>query len=452
MNKKFKWFDFASRDNPQRSGAPDLDSLISETQSGSKPASAAKSAPAAKKVGGSAKKCQKGKSCSATCIAKGDTCLVDFPPTVQEAIKKVVQKIIAKQGITAGSDADIVLGTSLEELYGASANSVSGKAKTGQTLYPPEVAARYAQFQKDGKFAVKKTAIDDEDIEAVWSALPAKTRAELQSKGQPPKFIERDEKRGKIILKTLLETGFRDEITGQTYSWKEVQSDHRKPIAFFSDSDKANVEKNGNLVMVHKGYNQLKGTLEGKGASQKDGEAFVRTRLEEEFTKQSKRTREEFNKLIGEAASKDAGKTELKKQLTDNSPLWSKKDWATQVSALNGPAMQMLASIHGKLNNTSNRFSPSYSQGRNFAPKYASADVLKVALLTQQGVPKDLWPPGLIDKAAKAVKSDLSGLETRAANEGREGSDYKKYYIKKFKEFANDALPPEIASVFSGNE
>jgi hypothetical protein len=271
-------------------------------------------------------------------------------------------------------------------------------------------------------------------------------------KGQPPQFIPRDEERGKMILKALLETGFRDEITGQTYSWKEIQPDHRKPIAFFSGDEKANVEKNGNLVMVHKGYNQLKGTLEGKGASQKDGEGFVRKRLEEEFTTQSKRSRAEFDELIGKAASKDAGKTQLKQQLTDNSLLWGKDQWTREVSSLSGPGLQMLASIHAKRNGTSNRFSPSYSQGRNFAPKYASAPVLQVALLTTQGIPRDQFPPGLIDKAAKALKSDLATLESRAVNEGREGSDYRNHYIRKFKEFSNGPLPDEITSILSNYE
>ena len=448
MNCKYRWHNFADPVFTLRSaptGGPQTLNLGGAGQ----PAASAVNAAQKKKVGGKAKKCTKGKSCSATCIAHGDECLVDFPPAVQEAIRKVAQKIISGQGITEGSAEDEELGKSLGEVFGVYGNSVTGIAKTGQTLYPPEIAAKYAQFQKDGKFAVQRTEISDDVVNQIWSALPRTVRDDLKSKGQPPKFIARDDERGKMILKTFLETGFRDEITGQPYSWREIQPDHRVPIAFFPGDKKADVEKNGNLVMVHKGYNQLKGSSEGKGAREKDPEEFVRGRLEEEFTKQARRTREEFDKLVGEAAIKDAGKSELKKQLAENSPLWSRDEWATQIRSLSGPALQMLASIQGKLGGVSNRFSPSHSQGRNFAPKYASAPVLQVALLTRQGVPIEKWPPGLITKAAKALRSDLGTLESRAQNEGRSGAEYKAHYKNKFKEFANSKLPPEIQSILN---
>lgn len=450
MNPKYRWHNFTDPVLNLRSGPTGGPQTLNiGGGGGDAPTTSEINAAHEKKVGGKKKKCVKGKSCSATCIAKGDECLLDFPPAVQESLKKVVQRIMSGQRIEEGSEEDIALGSSLSDVYMVYDNSVTGKAKSGQTLYPPEIAAKYAQFQKDGKFAVQKIEVPDEVVNALWASLPGDIRTNLKSKGQPPKFIARNDERGKMILKTLLETGFRDEITGQPYSWKEIQPDHRVPIAFFPGDKKADVEKNGNLVMVHKGYNQLKGTLEGKGASQQDPEEYVRRRLEEEFTKQSQRSREEFDRLIGEASAKDSGKKEMRKQLADNSPLWSKEEWIRQVSTLKSDPLKDLMSLQGHLNKVSHRYSPSNSQGRNSVPQYASAPILQVSLLLRQGIPPSDWPPGLLNKAVKALQKDLSTLEKRASDQGQNREEYLREYRNRFEEFANTPLPSELQSILN---
>jgi hypothetical protein len=85
MNSKYRWFDFASGENPQKAGAPDLDSLLGNIRSEGKPASTPKSTA----KGAGAKKCQVGTSCGGTCINKDDKCRLVFPGPIGASLTKV---------------------------------------------------------------------------------------------------------------------------------------------------------------------------------------------------------------------------------------------------------------------------------------------------------------------------------------------------------------------------
>lgn len=395
--------------------------------------------------GGKKDRCQRGKSCGLTCIAGNEDCIIDFPEPVRQALSSAARMIMQGMGGQVNEEADKLIGENIASLYGLYGLSVSGKAKSGQALYHPELARKYAEFLSNGKYAVQRGKISDEELDKIWSGLDKRTKQDLMSKGQPPKEIKRDAERGKNILRQLLETGFRDEITGQPYSWKDIQPDHKVPISLFK-GDKKDVEKD-NLVMVHKGYNGMKGSLEGKASKSGMGEEFVNQGLAREFNKQASRSVEDYRRLVSEAASKDAGKNELRKQLADNSPLWSQRDWIENVMKLPTKGVQMLMSLENKLSGVPNRFSPSYSQGRNYAPKYASQSVNAAALLLNKGIPVESWPPGLLQRAAKDLSRDLTTVQSRSKSEGREG--YDQMYKDMFYKFTKGNVPPELAQVFS---
>ena len=57
----------------------------------------------AKAVGGSRKRCRKGKNCSATCIAAGEICLVELPEPVGVATSKVAGMVMAQRGGSPGT-------------------------------------------------------------------------------------------------------------------------------------------------------------------------------------------------------------------------------------------------------------------------------------------------------------------------------------------------------------
>lgn len=67
---------------------------------GAPPASSIRSAKA-NAVGGSPKRCTKGKNCSATCIAANETCLVELPEQTQTSISKA-RNYIKSHGLHVG--------------------------------------------------------------------------------------------------------------------------------------------------------------------------------------------------------------------------------------------------------------------------------------------------------------------------------------------------------------
>jgi hypothetical protein len=55
-------------------------------------------------VGGSRKKCTKGKSCSATCIDPNESCLVEFPAPVSSSLSKAKDEVLSKEELTKNKD------------------------------------------------------------------------------------------------------------------------------------------------------------------------------------------------------------------------------------------------------------------------------------------------------------------------------------------------------------
>ena len=355
--------------------------------------------------------------------------LKGLSPKQKEAVRRVSG---AKRAVKEGRDVGETRQTTkaLVELY---KNSKTGEAEAGQTEYPPEVAKRYLDFLRTGQMAVAKKTVSDQELDLVWKSIPGDTRNKLNSKGQPPDYIKRDETRGKMILRNLIETGFRDEITGQPYNWVDIQPDHKVPIALFKGR-KEDLEK-GNLVMTHKGYNNAKGRLEGEAISKNLGEEFVNSRLRGMFTKQAARSQQEFENILAQKLSEASVKKDAAKTIISNSKLWSSKDWVSNVQTQPAPILKALTSSMGS-RSAPNRFQPSKSQGRNVTPDYSGSKFLAPALLLAKGVPRDQWPPGMWDKSIKALRSEIKRAQAKEVKENSgAGKGYDRIFFDRFSKF-----------------
>lgn len=392
-----------------------------------------------------AKRCNRGKPCSATCISREDDCISELHPVAQKALKKLSARLVKKEGDAALNEAQAeALGEGLLSLYN---NSVTGKAKTGQALYPPEVAKRYEDFQTSGKLEVTPIRVTKKELDDIWSSLSDKTKNDLKAKGKPPAGVPRDEQRGKMILRKLIETGFRDEITGQPYSWRELQPDHKRPLSAYTAANRAKADRYDNIVMTHAGYNGLKGNIERRAAAQKlrgkEAEKFTAERLKQEYGKQASRTREEFDREVNKKASVASARKELNRQLQENSKLWTRSQWASNLADLKTPEVKALLSSVSDEGGPSGKFKvQNRSRGGEYYPP--SLAVGKAALLLNKGVPTSEWPPGLLKESTKALKADLTGRTKRGRLEKQEG--YDKLYASRFKDFAG-TVPPEFQSI-----
>jgi len=389
----------------------------------------------------STKRCTVGKPCSATCISRGDDCIIDLPPSAQTALRKVTKRLL-NSGL-AERDAD-ALSEGLISLYN---NSVTGKGKTGQSSYPPEIAKKYADYQKTGKRAVEPIKLTKGELDAIWESLDEKTKKDLKAKGKPPAGVSRDEERGKMILRKMVETGFRDEITGQPYSWRELQPDHERSLASYPASQRNKADRYSNIVLTHSGYNSYKGSVERQIASSRlregEAEAFTKRKLEEEYGRQAKRSKEEFETEVREKLNAASARKERDRQLRENSELWSKDQWASSVAEMNGRDVKTLLSAAQEKTGVSGKFKVQNRSrgGEYYAPSLA---VGKAVLLLSQGVPTSQWPPGLLKDATKSLRSDLKGRVKRGKREKEAG--YEKAYSNRLRDFVGK-VPPEFQAV-----
>lgn len=198
-------------------------------------------------VGGGPKKCVKGKSCSATCIAANEDCLVELPEPIQAEIRKMASFIVAqrqKEGrpIAAGSQEDIDIGKATQLVGGqltkeGTYQRGSGKYKKevkertfdttvrGQTraISPSEIRdlkARRdqlgnAEFDEVARKALQKevnsrgVTLDQKSLEHLYDSLPQAARTALMQSGNPGKgnWYGKDERGNEV---TSLNNGTRD--------------------------------------------------------------------------------------------------------------------------------------------------------------------------------------------------------------------------------------------------
>jgi hypothetical protein len=164
----------------------------------------------AEAIGGGRKRCTKGKNCSATCIAQGDDCLVEFPEPVQNEIRKMVGYLMKKGDIEEGSQRDVELGKAailagqhLTKESASGQDKIFGTSAPGQSrlLTALEIADLKANRNKlgDSEFDEKVrqafqkdvfsrgVKLDRKDLETVYESLPQSAKLQLNNSGNPGK-------------------------------------------------------------------------------------------------------------------------------------------------------------------------------------------------------------------------------------------------------------------------
>lgn len=370
--------------------------------------------------------------------------LKDLEPTQKKAVVGVTKKLegVEKLKLTA----------SLIQLYN---NSLVAKGQRGQSLYPPDVAQKYLDYLNTGGTFVDRLEVSDEEVDRVWESLDSKTRKALGRKGKPPKGVSK-KGRGKIILKRLIEIRFRDEITGQPYTWRDIQPDHIKPVILFDSEEVGESEDPENLIFVHKGFNSLKGNFEREALTKKlnfaEFSEFVKTSLVKEYSEQASLTLEGYEKRFRDRRDQHSALREREKQILQNSLLWDLNTWTREILAADCTTLRtLMRSIRQKVKNIEGLTIPirfintSQARGGNF--EYSAVPVNRVALLLNLEIPRNQWPTGTLEKALDQIKVEILNAKRRNRVDGL--TNYDKKYVERFTTFVGEEkVPPEITNLF----
>ena len=240
-------------------------------------------------VCGAPKRCMKGKSCSATCIAAGDDCLVDFPEPVQAEIRKMAQYILNRrttQGrpVQPGSEEDIQLGKTVGTV-GRHLTETTQLAKPATKANPSGIvesrafgttASAQKQYVKAKEIAGLKARRDlignaqdnenlmkawqnevfgrgvklkREDLEDLFDSMPESAKKQLMNSGNPgtgkKKWYGQDKdgndtvvtsgtrSRGLAVLDMYLRQGGTDayQFGGRIFSPADFDVEHVKPVS-----------------------------------------------------------------------------------------------------------------------------------------------------------------------------------------------------------------------------
>lgn len=371
----------------------------------------------------------------------------------KQSIRQIT-KISKVESAEEGAE-KIYMTSALSQLYNNSATAVGER---GQSIYPPDIAAKYRDYLATGVTTVTKNPVSWAEVDAIWDNLSPRNKKSLCRKGKPPKGVVKGIKRGKAILKHLIETGFRDEITGQPYSWRDLQPDHKKPVFMFTEPGEC--ENPRNLIMVHKGFNVLKGFYERevylKGLDSKDGLAFVKKNLIAEYSKQSNLSQEEFESLLKEKRSQAKARKERERQILENSLMWDKKTWYSHIIGADCEELKtLLRSVRFQEKEKTGKIIPirfictSRNRGGNY--EYSAVPVNRLALLLKLQIPFSDWPHGTLDKALDQVAKEVKNSQRRNQLQSSLSQDEK--YDQKYKDrifsFLGDVkIPPELNELF----
>lgn len=374
-------------------------------------------------------------------------------PEEKQSIRQVTKiSKIEKEGEGEGK---LLLTDALSQLY---ANCASAKGEKGQSIYPPRIAAKYRDYLATGATAVNKVSVSWKEVEDIWNNLSNRVKKSLCRKGKPPTGVPRGIKRGKQILKHLIEIGFRDEVTGQPYSWRDLQPDHKRPVFMFSEPSEC--EKPSNIIMVHKGFNGLKGFYERevflRNLDAKEGLAFVKKKLIDEYAKQALMSEEEFENLLKEKRSKASTRRERENQLLDNSKMWDKKTWFSHIIGADCNELKTLLRCVRSIEK--DRFGKtipirfictSMNRGGNY--EYSAVPVNKLVLLLKFQIPESTWPHGVLDRALRQIKVEVENSKERSQMQSSIGQQekYEQKYKNRIMDFLGDApIPSEVRELF----
>jgi hypothetical protein len=259
--------------------------------------------------------------------------------------------------------------------------------------------------------------------------------------------------RGKFILKKLLETGFRDEITGQPYSWRELNPDHVKPLVFFKKNNlpPGDAEKPENVMIVHSGYNTRKGLFEKEDPKNLELGIHVKQRLLGEYTKQSSLTQGEFEELLGKKLTEATAREEKLDIIANNAILWDKNQWKKEINQLSSLELAYLMKLFED-SGTSKSFKRD-TETRHItkgAPTLPATGIRRAALLLKNKVPFSQWPPEVQKKALDGFRKDIAYSIQRSQILGYFGTDesFEREYVKKFKRYiGSNRLPRQFMEI-----
>ncbi len=371
----------------------------------------------------------------------------------KQSIRQITK--ISKLDGNGGGAEKIYMTSALSQLYN---NSSTAVGERGQSIYPPTIAAKYRDYLATGVTTVTKVPVSWAEVDAIWDNLSFRNKKSLRRKGKPPTGVVMGIERGKSILKHLIETGFRDEITGQPYSWRDLQPDHKRPVFMFNEP--AECENPRNIILVHKGFNALKGFHERevslRNMDPKEGLAFVKKNLISEYSKQSNLSQEEFESLLSEKKGQAKAKRERERQILENSLLWDKKTWYSHIIGADCDELKsLLRSIRFQEKEKTGETIPirfictSKNRGGNY--EYSAVPVNRLALLLKLQIPISEWPHGTLDKALDQITTEIKNSQRRNQLQSSlsQGEKYDQKYKDRLIGFLKGIkIPDELKDLF----
>lgn len=207
-------------------------------------------------------KCQGGTPCGDTCIAKGKNCLDDLDGPAKDLAVKLISIVSGEAKRDKGGGAG---SASLNE------TEVTKLLENKDFLLnatPAEIVARakergLAELAEDGG-GVWTDADLDKVTDAVWQALPTKTKTHLKNKGSlakgnyfNPETGEHEgpnEPRARLLLKRFIEQNGRDAYTGEPISLTGSDLEHIEPFGVYGKD----AERADNFAFVSVSVNQRK--------------------------------------------------------------------------------------------------------------------------------------------------------------------------------------------------
>ena len=205
-------------------------------------------------------KCVKSTPCGYSCIASDKSCQDELSPAALELAKRLIDQVAGGARTKAGAGSASLTETEVKDLL---ANRDFLEKST-----PAEIVARAT------KRGLSELAEDgggpwtDEDLakvtDAVWAALPTKSKTILKSKGSlakgnymNPETGEHDaanEPRAKFLLRRFIEQNGRDAYTGQPIDILKADVEHIEPFGVYGKQ----AERPDNLVFTSAAVNQRK--------------------------------------------------------------------------------------------------------------------------------------------------------------------------------------------------
>lgn len=206
--------------------------------------------------------CTAGTSCGNSCISRKDGCLA----TLEGSAAKVAQALVAQ--ITGEAQRSKGAGVGSASMTEVEISQLIANEEFLRNATPAEIVARAKQrglqeLSEDGGGAWSETELS-RCTDAVWQALPAKTRTHLKNKGSlatgnyyNPDTGEHgspNEPRAKALLRRFIEQNGRDVYTGQPITLTGSDLEHIEP---FGKLGKV-AERSDNWVFTSSSVNQRK--------------------------------------------------------------------------------------------------------------------------------------------------------------------------------------------------